>query len=125
MRVLEHSGRDLAEIQRLAGRAADPHHDQIITPKARLSQDGILGCDIETQGRSDRRVVAVRQLDDVLEDGFLMAPAHGRPSQAPLSGTEPNRAHDIEAIAHVLIPGGVGIGQELAWLRKFDSGIAS
>jgi hypothetical protein len=29
------------------------------------------------------------------------------------------------AIAHVLIPGGVGIGQELAWLRKFDSGIAS
>ncbi len=31
----------------------------------------------------------------------------------------------IGAIAHVLIPGGVGIGQELAWLRKFDSGIAS
>jgi hypothetical protein len=29
------------------------------------------------------------------------------------------------AIAHVLIPSGVGIGQELAWLRKFDSGIAS
>jgi hypothetical protein len=32
---------------------------------------------------------------------------------------------DSIAIAHVLIPGGVGIGQELAWLRKFDSGIAS
>jgi hypothetical protein len=31
----------------------------------------------------------------------------------------------LAAIAHVLIPGGVGIGQELAWLRKFDSGIAS
>jgi hypothetical protein len=31
----------------------------------------------------------------------------------------------LSAIAHVLIPGGVGIGQELAWLRKFDSGIAS
>jgi cytochrome c553 len=31
----------------------------------------------------------------------------------------------IFAIAHVLIPVGVGIGQELAWLRKFDSGIAS
>jgi transposase len=31
----------------------------------------------------------------------------------------------VKAIAHVLIPGGVGIGQELAWLRKFDSGIAS
>jgi hypothetical protein len=31
----------------------------------------------------------------------------------------------LVAIAHVLIPGGVGIGQELAWLRKFDSGIAS
>jgi hypothetical protein len=31
----------------------------------------------------------------------------------------------VLAIAHVLIPGGVGIGQELAWLRKFDSGIAS
>jgi len=31
----------------------------------------------------------------------------------------------VIAIAHVLIPGGVGIGQELAWLRKFDSGIAS
>src|SRR5208283_1105501 len=30
-----------------------------------------------------------------------------------------------DAIAHVLIPGGVGIGLELAWLRKFDSGIAS
>jgi VIT1/CCC1 family predicted Fe2+/Mn2+ transporter len=29
------------------------------------------------------------------------------------------------AIAHVLIQGEVGIGQELASLRKFDSGIAS
>jgi hypothetical protein len=27
-----------------------------VTPEARLSQDGILGCDIETQGRSDPRL---------------------------------------------------------------------
>jgi hypothetical protein len=30
-----------------------------------------------------------------------------------------------KAIAHVLIPSGVGIGQEFASLRKFDSGILS
>jgi hypothetical protein len=38
---------------------------------------------------------------------------------------KPGSMVSILAIAHVLIPGGVGIGQELAWLRKFDSGIAS
>jgi hypothetical protein len=39
---------------------------------------------------------------------------------------EERKAYYVErAIAHVLIPVGVGIGQELAWLRKFDSGIAS
>ena len=47
LRVLQHGGRDLAEIQPFAGGAADAHHDQIITSKARLSQDGILGCGIE------------------------------------------------------------------------------
>jgi hypothetical protein len=31
----------------------------------------------------------------------------------------------IPAIAHVPIPSGVGIGQEFASLRKFDSGIPS
>ena len=73
LRVLQHRGRDLAEIQRLAGRAAIPITTiDTITPEARLSQDGILGCDIETQGRSDRHVVAIRVLDDVLEDGFLV-----------------------------------------------------
>src|SRR5208337_5399099 len=46
LRVLQHRGRDLAEIHRLAGRAADPHYDQIITPEARLPQDGVLGRDI-------------------------------------------------------------------------------
>ena len=40
--------------------------------------------DRETQGRSDRRIIAVRQFDDVLEDGFLVAPGRCRPSQAPL-----------------------------------------
>ena len=75
-----HRGRDLPEIERLGGRAADPHHDQIITPEARLSQNGVLGGDIDSQGRSDRRVIAVCQLDDVLEDGFLVGPAPGRPS---------------------------------------------
>ena len=74
MRVLQHRSRDLAEIQRLAGRAPDPHYDQIITPQVRLPQDGILGCHIKTQGRSDRRVIAVRQLDDILENGFFAAP---------------------------------------------------
>ena len=54
LRVLQHRDRNLAEIQRLASRAADPHHDQVISPEARLSQNGILGCDIDTQGRSDR-----------------------------------------------------------------------
>jgi hypothetical protein len=42
----------------------------------------------------------------------------------PVGWTRQHRG-EILAIAHVLIPGGVGIGQELAWLRKFDSGIAS
>jgi len=84
------SSRDLAEIQRLAGRAPDPHYDQIITPEVRLPQDGILGCHIKTQGRSDRRVIAVRQLDDILENGFFAAPSHARPSQAALCGTEPD-----------------------------------
>jgi hypothetical protein len=32
---------------------------------------------------------------------------------------------ELLAIAQILIPGGVGIGQELASLRKFESGIAS
>ena len=49
MRVLQHRSRDLAEIQHLAGGAADAHYNQIITPEARLSQDGILGCNIDTQ----------------------------------------------------------------------------
>ena len=40
--------------------------------------------DRETQGRSDRRIIAVRQFDDVLEDGFLVAPGRCRPFQAPL-----------------------------------------
>ena len=97
MRVLQHRGRDLAKIQGLAGWAADPHYDQIITPEARLSQDRILGCDIETKGRSDRCVKMVCQLDDVLEDGFLVAPARRWPSQAALCSTEPDRAHDIES----------------------------
>lgn len=65
LRVLEYRGGDLAEIQRLAGGTADPHHDQIITPEARLSQNGILGCKIKAQGRSDGRVIAVAQLDNV------------------------------------------------------------
>jgi hypothetical protein len=54
LRVLQHRGRDLAEIQRLAGRAADAHHDQIITPEARLSQDGILGRPVPTSRSYDR-----------------------------------------------------------------------
>jgi hypothetical protein len=48
LRVLQHRGRDLPEIERLAGRAADPHHDQIITPEARLSQNGVLGGDVDS-----------------------------------------------------------------------------
>jgi hypothetical protein len=32
---------------------------------------------------------------------------------------------ELLAIAQILIPGGVGIGQELASLRKFESKIAS
>ena len=56
MRVLQHRSRDLAEIQRLAGRAADPHHDEIITPEERLSQDGILGRPVPTSRSYDRSV---------------------------------------------------------------------
>ena len=90
--MLQHHGRDLPEIERLGDRAADPHHDQIITPEARLSQNGVLGGDIDSQGPSDRRVIAVCQLDNVLEDGFLRR-AVPRPSPG-----ERRQAHALRTI---------------------------
>lgn len=63
----------------LAGRTADSHDDQIVMPEAPLAQDGIFGGDIEPQDRSDRCAIAVRQFDDVLENGFFVAPTRGRP----------------------------------------------
>ena len=68
------------------------------------------------QEKSDSAIVAVKRPN---KTGTPVAEA-----VEPRAGTKGN-AGQQSAIAHVLIPGGVGIGQELAWLRKFDSGIAS
>ena len=69
---------DIAEIERVARPAADPHHDQVV-PAGRLAQDRLVRGQVHAHGRAQRHLIAIGHVDDVLQDGLLLQ-ARSRPA---------------------------------------------
>jgi len=74
VRVFEDCCCCVTEIERVSGAPAHAHHDQIVTALLGRPDDGAVGRHIGLDGRLDLVIVAVRKLDNVLEDRlFLLA----------------------------------------------------
>ena len=83
--MLEDRSCGVAEEQLFAGPAVHAHDDQVVAALFRLRENGLVGSHVGAHGGFDLDIVAVGDLDDVLENGLLLpASTHAATPSAPI-----------------------------------------